>query len=94
MVPKVAGSRPARHPRIYILRIFCIFAIRTISEEAKHTIVVKFSKIRTGECYIVLFFSGCSSVGRAPGLGPGGRTFESCHPDKEIYSSFLKTTNF
>lgn len=27
------------------------------------------------------FFSGCSSVGRTPGLGPGGRRFESCYPD-------------
>ena len=25
--------------------------------------------------------SGCSTVGSIPGLGPGGRTFESCHPD-------------
>ena len=25
--------------------------------------------------------SGCSSVGRVGGLGPSGRTFESCHPD-------------
>lgn len=25
--------------------------------------------------------SGRSAVGSAPGLGPGGRRFESCHPD-------------
>lgn len=25
--------------------------------------------------------SGCSSAGRVPALGAGGRTFESCHPD-------------
>ena len=25
--------------------------------------------------------SGCSAVGSASGLGPEGRTFESCHPD-------------
>lgn len=25
--------------------------------------------------------SGCGSVGRAGGLGPSGRTFESCHSD-------------
>ena len=25
--------------------------------------------------------SGCSAVGSASGLGPGGRRFESCHPD-------------
>ena len=27
-------------------------------------------------------FSGCSTVGSMPGLGPGGRQFESGHPDK------------
>ena len=27
--------------------------------------------------------SGCSAVGSAPGLGPGGRPFESGHPDTE-----------
>jgi hypothetical protein len=26
--------------------------------------------------------SGCSTVGSMPGLGPGGRRFESGHPDK------------
>ena len=25
--------------------------------------------------------SGCSAVGSAPGLGPGGRPFDSAHPD-------------
>ena len=29
-------------------------------------------------------FSGCSTVGSMPGLGPGGRQFESGHPDKRI----------
>ena len=29
-----------------------------------------------------LRFSGCSAVGSASGLGPGGRRFESCHPDE------------
>ena len=28
--------------------------------------------------------SGCSSVGRAGGLGPSGRTFEPCHPDDKL----------
>ena len=27
--------------------------------------------------------SGCGAVGSASGLGPEGRTFESCHPDKK-----------
>ena len=27
--------------------------------------------------------TGCSAVGSAPGLGPGGRPFESGHPDTE-----------
>ncbi len=27
--------------------------------------------------------SGCSAVGSASGLGPGGRRFESCHPDEK-----------
>ena len=30
--------------------------------------------------------SGCGSVGRAGGLGPSGRTFESCHSDQFRYS--------
>lgn len=25
--------------------------------------------------------TGCRSVGRSPGLGPGGHRFESCYPD-------------
>ena len=28
------------------------------------------------------FFSECSSVFRAPGLGPGGRRWKSCHSDQ------------
>ena len=35
---------------------------------------------RTYLC-IALGQSGRSAVGSAPGLGPGGRRFESCHPD-------------
>ena len=31
--------------------------------------------------------SGCSAVGSAPGLGPGGRPFESGHPDKKTGKS-------
>ena len=27
--------------------------------------------------------SGCSSVGRTPALGAGGRRFEPCYPDKQ-----------
>ena len=27
--------------------------------------------------------SGCSTVGSILGLGPRGRTFESCHPDQQ-----------
>ena len=30
----------------------------------------------------VRFSSGCSTVGSAPGLGPGGPRFESAHPDQ------------
>jgi len=29
-----------------------------------------------------IYITGCRSVGRSPGLGPGGRQFESGHPDK------------
>ena len=28
------------------------------------------------------WYSGCSTVGSILGLGPSGRTFESCHPDQ------------
>ena len=28
-------------------------------------------------------FSGRGAIGSAPGLGPGGRRFESCRPDKK-----------
>ena len=31
--------------------------------------------------------SGCSAVGSASGLGPGGRRFESCHPDSSNWAS-------
>ena len=31
--------------------------------------------------------SGCSSVGRAPGLGPGGRRFEPCYPHQPLARS-------
>ena len=31
---------------------------------------------------IEIIYSGCSTVGSMPGLGPGGRQFESGHPDK------------
>ena len=30
-------------------------------------------------------YSGCSAVGSASGLGPGGRRFESCHPDENSH---------
>ena len=36
-------------------------------------------------------FSGCSAVGSASGLGPGGRRFESCHPDEK---AVFKANNF
>ena len=29
------------------------------------------------------------SLARAPGLGPGGRRFESCHPDVFLIKSFI-----
>ena len=29
------------------------------------------------------------SLARAPGLGPGGRRFESCHPDKSVSYTHL-----
>ena len=39
--------------------------------------------------------TGCSAVGSVPGLGPGCRRFESCHPDEEriiqVILSFLFT---
>ena len=35
----------------------------------------------------MLFRSGVwLSLARAPGLGPGGRRFESCHPDSYKYA--------
>lgn len=42
------------------------------------TIVVRIHFRQQGHCII----SRCSSVGRAPGLGPGGRSFEYCHLDQ------------
>ena len=36
-------------------------------------------------------FSGCSAVGSVPGLGPGCRRFESCHPDFHLKTTFLKS---
>ena len=33
-------------------------------------------------------YSGCSAVGSASGLGPGGRRFESCHPDKKSLKEY------
>ena len=33
--------------------------------------------------------SGCSAVGSVPGLGPGCRRFESCHPDKSHQEEIL-----
>ena len=42
--------------------------------------------------------SGCSAVGSAPGLGPGGRPFESGHPDNtnkgQFWRIFIKTKVF
>ena len=31
------------------------------------------------------FFGVWLSLARAPGLGPGGRRFESCHPDANLF---------
>ena len=36
-------------------------------------------------------FSGCSAVGSVPGLGPGCRRFESCHPDFHLKTTFPKS---
>ena len=33
---------------------------------------------------------GVAQSGSAPGLGPGGRRFESCRPDKQKGSSYLE----
>ncbi len=32
---------------------------------------------------------GVAQSGSAPGLGPGGRRFESCHPDKKLLKTML-----
>lgn len=39
-----------------------------------------FSAVGTDDAELIL--SGCGSVGRAGGLGPSGRRFESCHSDQ------------
>ena len=38
--------------------------------------------------------AGCSTVGSVPGLGPGGRRFESCHPDNRKEKQFLSCFSF
>ena len=43
----------------------------------------------TGDYKVKYFSSGCSAVGSASGLGPGGRRFESCHPDVKNLSGYL-----
>ena len=43
-------------------------------------------------CELYLF-RGVAQPGSAPGLGPGGRKFESCRPDQlTIYIFFYKIT--
>lgn len=42
----------------------------------------------TGKVYLCSRFPGCSAVGSAPGLGPGGRPFESGRPDSKEGSHF------
>lgn len=42
----------------------------------------------TGKVYLCSRFPGCSAVGSAPGLGPGGRPFESGRPDGKEGSHF------
>lgn len=37
--------------------------------------------------------SGCGSVGRAGGLGPSGRTFESCHSDQNADLTVILRSN-
>ena len=46
--------------------------------------VAKWSMVND-EWSIMIKQSGCSAVGSAPGLGPGGRPFESGHPDFFFY---------
>ena len=38
--------------------------------------------------------TGCSAVGSVPGLGPGCRRFESCHPDEENTRSSKRAYRF
>jgi hypothetical protein len=38
--------------------------------------------------------SGRSTVGSVPGLGPGGRTFESCHPDQKDSLNLFRESFF
>ena len=38
---------------------------------------------------IIFLYGGCSSVGRAPGCGPGGRGFKSLH-SPHFHDTFLK----
>ena len=39
-----------------------------------------------GKQYLCSRFPGCSAVGSVPGLGPGGRPFESGRPDRDSES--------
>ncbi len=34
---------------------------------------------------IIFFARDVAQLGSAPGLGPGGRRFESCHPDHLLF---------
>ena len=49
---------------------------------------------------ILLFYPCVAQPGRAPGLGPGGRMFESCHTDQilafidGVEKDKLSITNF
>ena len=38
--------------------------------------------------YPPLLFRGVVQLARTPGLGPGGRRFESFHPDKDTFKLF------
>lgn len=41
---------------------------------------------RRCECCIKTTLRGVAQLGRAPGLGPGGRMFKSCRPDHIAFS--------
>ena len=41
----------------------------------------QYFKTQEGGSFIKKFLSGSGAAGSAPGLGPGGRRFESCLPD-------------